>query len=98
MGAKGLPVRRDMYARWFRQIARAAGIPDDVWNMDARAGGATEADEAGAALDAIRGSMAHATDSMTLRYIRQGGRGKSGRSQRRAAASVPSRRKNNQPP
>ena len=27
MGAKGLPVRRDMYARWFRQIARAAGIP-----------------------------------------------------------------------
>src|SRR4051794_4770714 len=53
-GAKGLPVRRDMYARWFRQIARAAGIPDQVWNMDARAGGATEADEAGAAVEAIQ--------------------------------------------
>ncbi len=72
IGAKGLPVRRDMYARWFRQIARAAGIPDDVWNMDARAGGATEADEAGAALDAIQGSMTHATGSMTLRYLRHG--------------------------
>jgi hypothetical protein len=43
-----------MYARWFRQIARAAGIPDDVWNMDSRAGGATEADEAGAALGISR--------------------------------------------
>jgi len=38
------PVRR---SRWFRQIARAACIPDEVWNMDSRAGGATEADEAG---------------------------------------------------
>jgi hypothetical protein len=46
-GAKGLPVRRDMYARWWRQIARAAGIPDEVWNMDARAGGASAAEEAG---------------------------------------------------
>jgi hypothetical protein len=27
-GAKGLPIRRDMYGRWFRQIARAAGIPE----------------------------------------------------------------------
>jgi hypothetical protein len=27
-GAKGLPVLRDMYARWFRRIARVAGIPD----------------------------------------------------------------------
>lgn len=42
------PVRDGSYCRWFRQIARAAGIPDEVWLMDTRAGGATEAEEAGA--------------------------------------------------
>jgi len=71
-GAKGLPVRRDMYARWFRQIARAAGIADDVWNMDARAGGATEADEAGVALEAIQGALTHTKETTTLRYLRRG--------------------------
>jgi hypothetical protein len=65
-GAKGLPVRRD------RQIARAAGIPDEIWNMDARAGGATEADEAGAALEAIQGALTHTKESTTLRYLRRG--------------------------
>jgi hypothetical protein len=71
-GAKGLPIRRDMYGRWFRQIARAAGIPDEVWNMDARAGGATEADEAGAAIEAIQGALTHTKESTTLRYLRRG--------------------------
>jgi hypothetical protein len=71
-GAKGLPVRRDMYARWFREIARAAGIPDTVWNMDARVGGATEADEAGAALEAIQSALTHTKESTTLRYLRRG--------------------------
>ena len=71
-GAKGLPIRRDMYGRWFRQIARAASIPDDVWNMDARAGGATEADEAGAAIEAIQGALTHTKESTTLRYLRRG--------------------------
>jgi hypothetical protein len=28
-GSFGLPVRADMYRRWFRRIARASGIPDD---------------------------------------------------------------------
>jgi hypothetical protein len=69
---KGLPVRQAMYARWWRAIARAAGIPDEVWNMDARAGGATEADEAGAALEAIQGALTHTKESTTLRYIRRG--------------------------
>jgi len=72
MGAKGLPVRRDMYGRWFRQIARAAGVPDEIWNMDARAGGATEADEAGAALEAIQSALTHNKESTTLRYLRRG--------------------------
>ncbi len=72
-GEKNLPVRQGPYGRWWRQIARAAGIPDNVWNMDARAGGATEADEAGAALEAIQGALTHSKTSTTLRYIRRGG-------------------------
>jgi hypothetical protein len=71
-GSFGLPIRADMYRRWFRQIARASGIPDEVWNMDSRAGGATEADEAGAALDAIQGALTHTKESTTLRYLRRG--------------------------
>jgi hypothetical protein len=31
-GEKNLPVRQAVYARWWRQIARAAGIPDPVWS------------------------------------------------------------------
>lgn len=69
-GEHGLPVRRSSYAKWFRQIARAAGIPDEVWNMDARAGAVTEAEESGADLDAIRAAAGHSKEAMTLRYIR----------------------------
>jgi integrase len=71
-GEKNLPVRQAMYARWWRRIARAAGIPDAVWNMDARAGAATEADESGAELDAIQAQLTHSKGSTTLRYIRRG--------------------------
>lgn len=70
-GEHGLPVRERSYRRWFRQIARAAGIPDEVWSMDSRAGGATEAEEAGADLDAIQGALTHTKRDMTLRYIRR---------------------------
>jgi hypothetical protein len=71
-GHLDLPVRADMYRRWFRQIARAAQIPDDVWNMDTRAGGATEADEAGVAIEAIQGALTHSKEATTLRYLRRG--------------------------
>jgi hypothetical protein len=71
-GFNDLPVNADMYRRWFRQIARSAGIPDEVWNMDSRAGGATEADEAGAAVEAIQAGMLQSDKNMTLRYLRQG--------------------------
>jgi hypothetical protein len=71
-GSFGLPIRADMYRRWFRQIARASGIPDEVLNMDSRAGGATEADEAGAALEAIQGALTHTKSSTTVRYLRRG--------------------------
>lgn len=67
----GRPVREGSYRRWFRQIARAAGIPDEVWNMDTRAGGATEAEEAGAELELIQNALTHSEPRTTLRYVRR---------------------------
>lgn len=69
----GLPFTRHSYAKWFRKIARPAGIPDDVWSMDARAGGATEAEEAGADVKHINAALTHSEkqETTTLRYVRR---------------------------
>ncbi|HEY8566534.1 MAG TPA: tyrosine-type recombinase/integrase [Beijerinckiaceae bacterium] len=66
----GRPYADDAFQREWRKVARAAGIPDHVWNMDARAGAITEAEEAGADLDHIRAAAAHAQVSTTTRYSR----------------------------
>lgn len=66
----GRPYAESAYGREWRIVARAAGVPDAVWNMDARAGAITEAEDAGADLDAIRSSAAHAQLATTLRYSR----------------------------
>lgn len=66
----GRPYAEHAYAREWRIIARAAGVPDRVWNMDARAGGISEADDAGADLDAIRSAAGHSQSSTTVRYVR----------------------------
>ena len=70
-GEHSLPVRERSYRKWFRAIARAAEIPDEVWSMDSRAGAATEADEAGADLSAISDMLTHANPGTTLRYVRR---------------------------
>ncbi len=70
-GEYGLPIRYRSCAKWFRQIADVAGIPADVQNMDARAGGMTEAEEAGAALDDISGAATHTNKTTTVRYVRR---------------------------
>lgn len=70
-GEHALPIRYRTYQKNFRKIARAAQIPDTVWSMDARAGGATEAYEAKASLSAIQGALTHEKTSTTLRYIRR---------------------------
>lgn len=72
----GRPYAKDAYAREWRLVARAAGIPDEVWNMDARAGAITEAEDAGAELDEIRAAIGHTQASTTARYSR-GAAGKS---------------------
>jgi integrase len=69
-GEHGLPIRERSYRKWFRQFARAAGIPDEVWSMDSRAGAATEADAAGADLKSIQDLLTHTTPRTTVRYIR----------------------------
>jgi Phage integrase family len=69
-GEHQLPVRERSYRKWFREIARAAGIPDEVWSMDSRAGAATEADAAGADLKSISDLLTHSEPRTTLRYIR----------------------------
>ena len=63
----GASVRIDQH-RQHAKIAR--GIPKKVRNMDARAGTASEADEAGATLDDVRSMMGHSDSKTTLRYIR----------------------------
>lgn len=64
------PYAEHAYAREWRRIARDAGIPSAVWNMDARAGAITEAEDAGAELDEIRGAVGHSQASTTARYSR----------------------------
>jgi len=72
-GEHGYAVQERTFRGWFRDIARPAGIPDAVYYMDGRAGGATEAEDAGAELSAIRGLLTHSEkqEQTTLRYIRR---------------------------
>jgi integrase len=67
---QGRPHAGDAFQREWRKVARAAGIPDHIWNMDARAGAITEAEDAGADLDAIRAIAAHTDAKTTVRYSR----------------------------
>ena len=66
----GKPFKYDDYARRWREIARKAGIPDDVWNRDSRAGGVTEGLDAGADIEDVRHQAGHANINMTRRYDR----------------------------
>lgn len=66
----GRPYAEHAYAREWRAVAELAGLPRGVWNMDARAGGISEADDAGADLDDIRSQAAHSQASTTARYVR----------------------------
>lgn len=66
----GLPYKRRVYAKWFRIIARAAGIPDEVWSMDARAGAVTEALDAGAQPMDVMNAAGHTQLSTTQGYDR----------------------------
>jgi hypothetical protein len=72
-GEHGYAIQERSYRKWFRPIAHAAGIPDNVKLMDLRAGGATEAEESGAELSAIRTLLTHSEkqEATTTRYVRR---------------------------
>lgn len=67
----GLPYTAEQCRHYFRLIAREAGIPDRIWNMDARAGAVTEAYEAGATTEGAMAMAAHTQASTSRRYIRE---------------------------
>jgi hypothetical protein len=63
---RGRPVSRRYYLDLYRDVADATGVHRAVWNMHARHGGATEAQEAGVALQDIAEHAQH-TDMNTTR-------------------------------
>lgn len=65
-----LPWTAVEYRRWWRRLADECGVPREVRNMDSRAGGITEASDAGAGLEDIRHAATHSNVSMTARYSR----------------------------
>jgi hypothetical protein len=65
-----IPWTDDEYRRQWRIIATACGVPKGVRNMDSRAGGITEATEAGAELEHVKHAATHGDIAMTQRYSR----------------------------
>jgi hypothetical protein len=63
----GLPYRHETFRSSWRRDAMAAGIPDAVWNRDLRAGGVTEAREAGASTDDVAKTAGHTDKRTTAR-------------------------------
>jgi hypothetical protein len=65
-----LPWGEDEYRRHWRKMADYAGVPKSVRNMDSRAGGITEATEAGVELEHLKHAATHGQVAMTERYSR----------------------------
>jgi hypothetical protein len=63
-----LPYRHQTFRRAWRRDAKVAGIPHNVWNRDLRAGGVTEAREAGASTDDVAKTAGH-TDKRTTATV-----------------------------
>jgi hypothetical protein len=66
----GKPYRQREFARRFREVARAAGVPDEVWSMDARAGAVTDARRAGATRADAMDLATHTQEATNRRYDR----------------------------
>jgi hypothetical protein len=67
----GQPYQRKAFNKRWRKIANEAGIPKDIQNRDARAGGITESYEAGAVPDHIRSAATHGDMAINQSYDRQ---------------------------
>lgn len=66
----GLPYRDQAMIDGWRRDYKLAGIPDEVWNRDNRAGGVTEGRLAGASKDDRRRLAGHADEATTDIYER----------------------------
>ena len=64
------PYRHTKYSETFRKVATAAGIPPEVWSMDARAGAISEAYDAGASGTDVQKLAGHTTPQTSARYNR----------------------------
>lgn len=64
----GLPYARTFSECW-RRDANAAGVPKTVWNRDLRAGGVTEAREAGAPIDDVKKVVGHTAGTRTTARV-----------------------------
>src|SRR6185437_10304347 len=66
----GLPWTASEFRRKWRLVANQADVPKNVRNMDSRAGGITEATEAGAEIEHVKHAATHSDISQTQRYSR----------------------------
>ena len=66
----GYPYTTAEFRRKWRIVANDAGLPKEVRSMDSRAGGISEADDAGANLEHVREAATHSDVAMTRRYSR----------------------------
>ena len=64
------PFGDSAFRRRWRKVANMAGVPKNVFNMDSRAGGITEASDAGAEMEHIRHAATHSDIAMTQKYSR----------------------------
>jgi hypothetical protein len=66
----GEPYKHRKFTERWRKIADKAGIPRNIWNMDARAGAITEAYDLGAAETDVMKSAGHKNRQTSARYNR----------------------------
>lgn len=64
------PYHDDVYVRKFAKVRKAAGLSNDVWSMDTRAGAVSETVAATGSLNEARILATHTTAKMTERYSR----------------------------
>ena len=84
----GLPPTEAQCRRYFRRIARAAGIPDSVWQMDGRAGAVTEAYASGATQEDAMALATHVEPKTSEIYLRE----RTEQSRRTAAKRIAARK------
>lgn len=64
----GEPYKHRTFTQTWRKVANAAGIPSEVWNMDARARGISEGYDAGASQTDNMKQAGHTRGETSARY------------------------------